>query len=628
MKFCKIFPVIQPKTCRKVPKNFNILFPEFCFIISCSIVNLTFNFSPEVIIRILIYLKDYLLRYRWKFITGIIFVILTNIFRVINPRIVQRAIDLVGKNFQMSQIRNYALMIIGVSFVQGLFMFLMRRTIIVASREIENDLRNDIFWKLENLSASFYNQMSTGDIMSRATNDMNAVRAVLGPGIAYSVNTIVAFLFVIPMMISISPALTGIALVPFPIMALLVNRFGKAINKRYEKIQTQLGIISTFVQENLSGISIVQAFVREKNQIGRFRILNEDYVNKNLSYARVYAAFHPTLSFIIGLAILLVLLGGGKLVIDQSISIGELTAFMLYLGMLVWPSIALGWVIGLYQQGTASMKRIRYILDAESDVRDGPYLLLPEKSRGKIEFRNLSFSYDESPVLQDINFIIEPKLTVGLLGQTGSGKSTLVRLISHLYPLDNDVLFIDDLDINEYQLSSLRSQIGYVTQDTFLFSDTIHNNIAFARPDATREEVIKAAKIAAIDEEIQEFPEGYDSFLGERGINISGGQKQRISIARAILSNPRILILDDAFSALDTYTEERILKNLKQVFPDKTVILISHRISTLQNADHILVLQEGRITQQGNHSQLIQQEGLYAQIHRKQLLEMEIENVE
>jgi ATP-binding cassette subfamily B multidrug efflux pump len=555
-------------------------------------------------------------------------VVLTNIFKVINPRLVQNAIDNLQKAFEMPQVRDDALLIILVAFAQGFFLFLMRRTIIVASREIENDLRNDLFWKLEGLSSTFYNQMPTGDIMSRATNDMNAVRSVLGPGIAYSVNTIMAFLFVIPMMIHISPVLTGLALIPFPIMALLVNRFGRAINKRYEKIQAQLAAISTFVQENLSGISVIKSFVREKHQISRFRELNEDYVEKNLSFARVYAGFHPSLMLIIGIAVLLVLLGGGRLVISKTITIGEFTAFMLYLGMLVWPSIALGWVIGLYQQGAASMKRIRSILDAQPDIHDGPYLLLPTETRGAIEYRNLNFSYEDTPVLQKINLKIEPRQTVGILGQTGSGKTTLVKLIPHLFPLEPGQLLIDNQDINEYQLESLRSQIGYVTQETFLFSDTIHNNIAFARSDASREEVIRAAQIASIHQEIEEFPEGYDSYLGERGLNLSGGQKQRVSIARAVLANPKILILDDAFSALDTYTEENILNNLKNIFPDKTVILISHRISTLQNSDNIIVLADGRITEQGTHSELVQLDGLYAHIHQKQLLELEIESVE
>ncbi len=498
---------------------------------------------------------------------------------------------------------------------------------IVASREIENDLRNDIFWKLEGLSATFYNQMSTGDIMSRATNDMNAVRSVLGPGIAYSVNTVVAFLFVLPMMIFISPVLTGLALIPFPVMAVLVNRFGKAINRRYEKIQAQLAAISTFVQENLSGITVIKSFARESHQIAQFFSLNKEYVRKNLGFARVYAAFHPSLMFIIGLAVLLVLIGGGKLVIDKTITIGELTAFMLYLGMLVWPSIALGWVIGLYQQGTASMKRIRDILDAQADIQDGPVIVTPDQVQGRIKFNHLNFTYEQTPVLHDINLEIEPGSTLGILGLTGSGKTTLVRLIPHLYPVPAGMLFIDGCDINDYSLNSLRNHIGFVTQDTFLFSDTIHNNISFARPETSREDVIRAAGISAIDQEIDEFPDGYDSFLGERGINLSGGQKQRVSIARAIVADPKILILDDAFSALDTYTEETILKNLRNVFPDKTVILISHRISTLQNADQIVVLEEGRVTDRGTHSQLLQRDGLYAHIYQKQLLELEIESV-
>lgn len=529
----------------------------------------------------------------------------------------------------MSQIRNSALLIVAVSLGQGIFLFLMRRTIIVASREIEYDLRNDIFWKLESLTQTYYNQMSTGDIMSRATNDMNAVRAVLGPGIAYSINTITAFLFVIPMMLFISPLLTGLALIPFPVMAVMVNRFGKAINRRYEKIQAQLANISTFVQENLSGISVVKSFVRERNQINQFLNLNEDYVQKNLSFARIYAAFHPSLMLVIGFATVLVLFGGGKFVIDGKISIGELTAFMLYLGMLVWPSIALGWVIGLYQRGAASMKRIRHILDAEPDVHDGPYVFLPNQAKGEIEYVDLNFGYDEeNPILKNINLKIAPQQTLGILGHTGSGKTTLVQLIPHLYPLERGVLYIDDRDINDYQLKSLRKIISYVTQDTFLFSDTIHNNIAFAKPEATREEVIRAAQIAQIHEEIMETPKGYDSILGERGLNLSGGQKQRVSISRAILANPKILILDDAFSALDTYTEESILTNFKTIFPDKTVIIISHRISTLQDSDKIVVMEDGQIAEEGTHSYLVQLGRIYSQIYQKQLLEEEIESVE
>lgn len=547
---------------------------------------------------------------------------------MLNPKIVQKAIDTLNTNFSLSQVETFALLIVGVSLAQGIFLFLMRRTIIVASREIEFDLRNDLFWKLEQLPQSFYNRMTTGDVMSRTTNDMNAVRSVLGPGIAYSINTVVAFLFVVPMMFVISPTLSLLTLIPFPLMAFLVNRFGKAINRRYEKIQAQLANLSTFVQENLSGISVIKSFAREEYQVEQFYKLNKEYVSRNLSFARIFAAFHPSLMMIIGTATLLVLVGGGKLVMEKTISIGEFTAFMIYLSILIWPSIALGWVIGLYQQGAASMKRIRLILDAKSEIVSGQFSGSKKTFTGEIYFKNLSFSYDKNkPVLQRINLHIRLHKTIGILGATGSGKTTLLRLVPHLYQVQADSLLIDGRDINEFNLHYLRKNIGFVSQEAFLFSDTIHNNIAFGKMNVSREDVVEAAKRASIHAEIIEFPDSYNSLLGERGLNLSGGQKQRIAIARAILKNPKILILDDAFSALDTFTEETILNNLRSFFSDRTVILVSHRISTLQNCDLIIVLKDGKIIQRGIHQYLLNQPGFYSRIYQKQLLERELESV-
>jgi ATP-binding cassette subfamily B multidrug efflux pump len=576
-----------------------------------------------------LYLKKYLLRYRWKFLLGTFFVVLTNIFKVINPKVVQRAVDTLSTDFNLNQIEFYAFLIILFALIQGIFLFLMRRTIIVASREIEYDLRNDLFWKLEHLPASFYHKTTTGDIMSRATNDMNAVRSVLGPGIAYSINTCVAFLSILPMMFIINPALSLLALIPFPVLAVLVNRFGKSIRKKYEKIQNQLARISSFVQENLAGISVVKSYVRESYQIKQFFILNEEYVKRNLSFARVFAAFHPSLILIIGLSTLLVLVGGGRLVMDQKISIGEFTAFLLYLSMLIWPAISLGWVIGLFQQGAASMKRIRYILDSVPDFSDGKYASEKPKFVGEIYFNNLTFEYNVNQlVLNQLNLQIAANKTIGILGPTGSGKTTLVRLIPHLYNIKKDMIYIDGRDINEYKLDFLREKIGFVSQEPFLFSDTIIKNIALGKTAAKKEEVIEAAKIASIHSEIMDFKEDYDSLLGERGLNLSGGQKQRIAIARAILKNPQILILDDAFSALDTYTEEFILKNLQSYFSDRTVILISHRISTIQNSDTIVVMKQGSILEKGNHQELLKQSGFYSQIYEKQLLEVEIDSIQ
>ena len=471
--------------------------------------------------------------------------------------------------------------------------------------------------------------MPTGDIMARATNDLSAVRSVLGPGIAYSANTITAFIFVIPMMVLISPKLALFALLPFPIIALLVNRFGKAIHHRFERIQAQFSTLSTRAQENLSGSSIIKWFVREKYEIEEFRKLNFENMRRNISYVKVQAGFHPVLVLVIGFATAIIILFGGKLVIDGKISLGEFTAFMLYMGMLIWPSIALGWVIGLFQQGAASLNRMRQVLEAEPEIKELPNMIVPEKFNGEISFKNLTFGYEEdTPVLHQINIHFPACQTIGIIGPTGSGKTTLVQLIPHFYKLPAGQLFIDGNDINDLSVKFLRSRIGYVPQETFLFSNTIRNNIAYGKPDATIEEIEWAAKMANIHEEIQSFPDQYESILGEKGLNLSGGQKQRVAIARAILFQPEILILDDAFSALDTYTEERILSNLEEFFPNRTVLLVSHRISTLQNCDNIIVLEDGRITEQGDHDELLAAGGLYSWIYEKQLLEEELEKVE
>jgi len=580
-------------------------------------------------IETLKYLIPYIKRYKRQYIVGTIFVIFTNAFRIINPRVVQSAIDYLKTEFSLSKLGLYASIVVLVAVMEGIFLFLMRRSMIVASREIENDFRNDFFEKLLALHPAYYQSTPTGDIMARATNDLSAVRSVLGPGIAYSINTITAFLFVIPMMVYISPRLALFALLPFPVVALLVNRFGKAIHHRFERIQAQFSALSTRAQENLSGSSIIKWFVREKHEIDEFRKLNQENMNRNISFAKVQAAFHPALILVIGFATALIILFGGKLVIDDKISLGEFTAFMLYMGILIWPSIALGWVIGLFQQGAASLNRMRQVLETEPTIKELPSMKVPQKFNGEISFRDLTFSYeDNTPVLHQLNMHFPARHTIGIIGPTGSGKSTLVQLIPNFYKLPPGKLFIDEYDINDLSVKFLRSRIGYVPQETFLFSNTIRNNIAYGKPDASQEEIEWAAKMAHIHEEIESFPDKYESILGEKGLNLSGGQKQRVAIARAILIQPEILILDDAFSALDTYTEERILTNLEDFFPDRTVLLVSHRISTLQNCDHIIVLEDGKITEQGNHEELLAVGGLYSWIHEKQLLEEELESVE
>jgi ATP-binding cassette subfamily B protein len=578
------------------------------------------------------YLKKYLLRYRSKILIGTFFIICGNGIGILYPLVVQQAIDYLSQDIEVKQLLIYAGLIVLISIGQGTFRFLMRQTVIVGSRLIENDFRNDLFAHLQKMSARFFQNMPTGDIMSRMTNDLNAVRSVLGPGIMYSINTIITFAFVVWMMLRISSQLTLVGLLPIPLMAVSVYYFGMKIHDRYKKIQAHFSKISTKAQENLSGIRVIKSYVQEKFEIDTFNQLNREYIDKNMAFVRVFAAFHPMMMFIVGLGIILVLYVGGSQIMTGIISLGEFVAFMLYLGMLVWPSIALGWVVGIFQQGAASMERINVIFDTEPEIRDNDKTkpIHTAQLEGNIGAKNLTFSYDDSaePVLKNITIDLKAGEILAVVGKTGSGKSTLMHLLTRTFDPPEGMLFIDGIDLHEIPLSALRSSIGYIPQETFLFSETIRENITYGTNGVSDEDVYQAASIAQIHEAVLEFPNRYETMLGERGINLSGGQKQRVAIARAIIMRPKILLLDDALSAVDTITEEKILSGMRQVMADRTCIWISHRISAIKNADYIIVLDKGAIIEDGTHEQLLARQGAYADLYERQKLEESLDLTE
>lgn len=573
--------------------------------------------------RQLFTLIPYLKKYQAKLIIGATMVLLTNIVAVVSPWILRNAIDRLYLDISRDILLYYASLLIAASAVEGLFRFLMRRTLIGVSRNIEYDLRNDLFSHLQSLSPSFYQRNPTGDIMSRATNDLSAVRMVLGPGIMYSINTLFTAVLTISILVTLNLQLAILTLLPLLAVSVCVKYFGNQIHQRFERIQEQFATLTTLAQENVSGIRVVKAYNQEEAFIGRFQEANQDYVDRSLSLVRVWGVFNPLLTFLLGLSSVGLLWYGGRQVIQGSMTVGDFVAFMAYLSMLTWPTIALGWVINIFERGSASMGRMNQIFQSRPEIRDESSSTL-STLEGHIQVNNLTFSYNGAPVLKNVSFEIPAGQTLAIVGRTGSGKSTLVNLLCRLYQVPEAGIFIDGSDINNIPLETLRTHIGYVPQETFLFSETVQQNIAFGRPEASLQSIQESAKISNIWPDIQEFPRKFETFVGERGITLSGGQKQRIAISRALLVNPRILILDDALSSVDTDTEEKILQGLAGEFTNRTVILISHRISTVKMADQILVLEKGEIVERGTHDELLKTEGHYATLYERQLLKEEL----
>jgi ATP-binding cassette, subfamily B, multidrug efflux pump len=577
-------------------------------------------------------LYPYLKKYRRGFMVGTLCVLLLNGIAVQSPQVIRVALDYLQKGGRSSQkLVFYALLMVAIALSKGIFQFLTRWIVIGISRDIEFDLRNDLFEHLERLSYPYYQRTRTGDIMARATNDLNAVRMLLGPAIMYSANTLVFTAGALIYMMKISPKLTLYTFLPLPVASIVIQYFGRQIHERFEKIQAMFSDISARAQENFSGARVIRAYVQETAEVRQFEAANTEYIARSLPLARLMGLLWPTLEFTLGLAIVLVLWLGGRQVLSNRISIGDFGAFLTYMVQLTWPVIALGWVINIFQRGTASLKRIDEIMQEKPEITDEPSVLLagpPDAElRGEIEFHRLNFAYNGTPVLHDANLKIPEGSSLAIVGPTGSGKTTLVNLIPRVYDAEPGAIVIDGHFIREFPLEFLRSHIGFVPQETFLFSDTVRENIAFGLEDATDEEVRAAAEAANIAADIESFPDKYQTMVGERGIALSGGQKQRIAIARALIRNPRILILDDALSSVDTQTEDKILNHLREVMRGRTTIFISHRVSTVRNADRIAVLHGGRIVELGTHDELIAREGYYTNLYNKQLLEEELAEV-
>jgi len=576
-------------------------------------------------------LFPYLKKYRRGYLLGSICVLLHNGIWILFPQVIRYAVNDLRAGVTTSKLRYYAFALVLVALTKGIFQYATRWVVIGVSREIEFDLRNDLFRHLEGLSYSFYQRTRTGDIMARATNDLNAVRMLLGPAIMYSANTVVFTAGALVFMLGISPRLTVYAFLPLPIVSIVVQYFGKRIHERFERIQAMFSDISARAQENFSGARVIRAYVQEEAEIASFERANQEYISRSLKLVRLMGMLWPTLETMLGFAVVLVLWLGGREVLLGRMNVGDFVAFNTYMVQLTWPVIALGWVINIFQRGTASMGRINEILSEQSEIQDTEVALRSGRDqapiRGEIEFRDLTFAYNGVPVLKNINLKITAGSSLAIVGPTGSGKTTLVSLIPRIYDVTPGSILIDGRPISDYPLETLRRSIGFVPQETFLFSDSVRENIAFGKEDATDEEVRQAAEGANIATDIESFPEQYKTLVGERGITLSGGQKQRTAIARAIIRNPRILVLDDALASVDTHTEDKILNHLREIMQGRTTIFISHRVSTVRNADRIVVVHGGHVVELGTHDELIGQNGYYTELYNKQLLEEELAEV-
>jgi ATP-binding cassette subfamily B protein len=568
----------------------------------------------------------YLSPYKVELIIGILCIIAGVIFNLYIPLIVGNAIDENWTEISWRKLTISALKVLGASVISGAFLFLQRRILIGMSRKVEFDLRQDFYTHLVDQPQSFFQEHRVGDLMARATNDLAAVRQLAGPMIMYTLQTVFVVLIVLPLMLMINWWLTLLLFVTMPLVSLTVKFFGQQVHIRFERIQDFFAHITAREKENITGVRVVRAYSQEDAEIAAFNELNREYAEKNLSLVKIDAIMRPLMQFLIGLGFILIIWAGVPLAVRGEISVGDFTVFNMYLSRLIWPLIALGYVVNLYQRGTASLKRMNTIFAIKPAIADAPNVQTQPEIRGRIEFRDLTFKYHahDEPVLRNINLIIEPGDSVAFVGRTGSGKSTLVNLIPRVIEGPEDSVFIDGNSVRDYPLGQLRADIGYVPQETFLFSDTLAENIAFGVNKAERAEVEWAAEIAGLTEDVNGFPDAFDTLVGERGITLSGGQKQRTAIARAVLRQPRILILDDALSSVDTYTEEKILSQLRGVMRERTSLIVSHRISTVRDADLICVLEEGEIIERGTHDELLRLGGEYAALYERQLLEEEL----